>query len=105
MYVLEHTLTEKRFLVEAARFGADVIDNMGKNEGTNKIIIWIEGTISLETGWKRMRLILDKANWQGPYIGRCSTLAGTNPNEFLNYCSLQYINKNEFPEWPKEAQS
>lgn len=106
----KYTKIESHFLEEVARFGADTMDQIGKNDKINKISVWAEGNIPLEDGsgkraWKGMKLVLDKSNWRGPVIGDLSNYAYLDREQFLRLCSLQYVDESEFPEWPKVDQS
>ncbi len=102
----KHTKTEAQFLTEVARFGGDAMDKIGQDEEINQINIWVERKIPWKKGsrkriWKGVKLVLDKSNWRGPVIGDLSSLAYHDQEQYLRLCSLQHIDKNEFPKWPK----
>ena len=103
---IKHTRIESQFLEEVARFSANTMDRIGKNEDINKINVWAGGNITLEDGsgmqvWKGVKLVLDKSSWQGPAIGELKNYAHLDPNQFLRLCSLQHKDVSEMPEWPK----
>ena len=103
---IKHTRIESQFLEEVARFSANTMDRIGKNEDINKITIWARSNITLEDGsgmrvWKGVKIVLDKSNWQGPAIGELSNYTHLDTEQFMRLCSLQYIDMSEFPEWPK----
>lgn len=102
----KHTKTENKFLAEVTRFGAHAMDRIGTKEDIGRLSIWIVGQIPLEDGstkrtWKRVKLVLDKANWRGPDIGHVSDFAALDQSQYLELCSFQYVNESEFPEWPE----
>jgi hypothetical protein len=102
----KYTKTENQFLAEVTRFGAHAMDRIGEKEGIDRLCIWIVGQVPLEGGstkrtWKRVRLVLDKANWRGPDIGHVSDFAALDQSQYLELCSFQYVNESELPEWPK----
>ena len=105
---MKYTKTEEMFLAEVARFSAQEMDEYGKDEEIERMTVWVKGKIPLEEGsknrvWKGVKLVWDRSNWRGPAIGDLSNLAYLDRDQFLKLCSLQYIDKSEFPRWPKEA--
>lgn len=106
----KHTNTEDEFLFEVARFGGNAMREMGLDKECKQINIWIEGRIpavedSSKRKWKGVKLVLDKSNRKLPAIGDLSNLASNDRAKYFSLCSLQYVSKHEFPNWPKDDEA